>query len=72
MLRRDVFRMIGKLPAAACPFCGLPSAKSGYFGEGVTPEEMADYVWLRPEVAAQIKFSEWTQAGVLRHAEFRI
>jgi bifunctional non-homologous end joining protein LigD len=31
---------------------------------------MADYVWLRPEIEAEIKFAEWTQGGILRHAEF--
>jgi bifunctional non-homologous end joining protein LigD len=54
----------------ACPFCDLPSATPGRFGEGVTAEEMSGYVWLRPEIAAEIKFTEWTRAGVLRHAEF--
>ncbi len=36
----------------------------------VTAEEMGDYVWLRPETVAEIKFAEWTTGGVLRHAEF--
>jgi bifunctional non-homologous end joining protein LigD len=31
---------------------------------------MRDYVWLRPEVVAEIKFAEWTSGDVLRHAEF--
>jgi ATP-dependent DNA ligase len=31
---------------------------------------MADYVGLRPEVEAEIKYAESTKAGLLRHAEF--
>jgi hypothetical protein len=30
------------------------------WGEGVTAEEMGDYIWLRPETVAEIKFAEWT------------
>jgi hypothetical protein len=29
---------------------------------------MADYVWLRPDIEAAIKFAEWTKGGVLRMA----
>jgi bifunctional non-homologous end joining protein LigD len=53
-----------------CAFANLPSSRSGHWGEGVTAEEMSDYTWLRPEIVAEIKFTEWTQGGVLRHAEF--
>ena len=42
----------------------------GALGEGVTAEEMGDYIWLKPETVAEIKFTEWTSGGVLRHAEF--
>ena len=41
-------------------------------GEGMTAEEMGDNCWVRPETVAEIKFAEWTTAGVLRHAEFVI
>jgi ATP-dependent DNA ligase len=49
---------------------GFAASKSGHWGEGVTAEEMADYVWLKPQTVAEIKFAEWTAGGVLRHAEF--
>jgi len=29
-----------------------------------------DYVWLKPEIVAEIKFTEWTTGSVLRHPEF--
>ena len=53
-----------------CPFENLPTSRSGHWGEGVTAEEMADYIWVNPQVVAQIKFAEWTAGEVLRHAEF--
>jgi ATP-dependent DNA ligase len=31
---------------------------------------MADYTWLRPEIEAEIKFTEWTAGARLRHAQF--
>jgi hypothetical protein len=31
---------------------------------------MGDYVWVEPIVEASIEFAEWTEAGILRHAEF--
>ncbi len=31
---------------------------------------MKDYIWLKPEIVAEIKFTEWTSGSVLRHAEF--
>jgi bifunctional non-homologous end joining protein LigD len=58
------------LQVEACPFSNLPTSKTGHWGEGVTADEMGDYVWLRPETVAQIMFAEWTTGGVLRHAEF--
>jgi DNA ligase D-like protein (predicted ligase) len=56
--------------AGKCPFANLPTSKSGHWGEGVTAEEMGDYVWMRPEVVVEIKFAEWTDGEVLRHPEF--
>jgi DNA ligase D-like protein (predicted ligase) len=68
--RRALLKALQPLRVAKCPFVNLPTSKSGHWGEGVTAEEMADYVWLRPEAVAEIKFAEWTHGGVLRHAEF--
>jgi hypothetical protein len=53
------------------PLCKPPhNKKVGHWGEGVTAAEMDDYIWLRLEVVAEVKFAEWTQGGVLRHSEF--
>jgi DNA ligase D-like protein (predicted ligase) len=68
--RRALLKALQTLRVEKCPFVNLPTAKTGHWGEGVTAEEMGDYVWLRPETVAEIKFAEWTTGGVLRHAEF--
>jgi DNA ligase D-like protein (predicted ligase) len=68
--RRALLKVLEPLRVEKCPFGNLPTPKTGQWGEGVPAEEMGDYVWLRPEIVAQIKFAEWTKGGVLRHAEF--
>jgi bifunctional non-homologous end joining protein LigD len=68
--RRALLKVLEPLRVERCPFANLPTTKSGHWGEGVTAEEMADYVWLKPELVAEIKFAERTKGGVLRHAEF--
>jgi ATP-dependent DNA ligase len=35
-----------------------------------TREEMKNCVWLKPELVAQIEFTEWTPDGHLRHSKF--
>jgi len=68
--RRALLKLLQPLATKKCAFANLPTSKSGHWGEGVTADEMADYIWLRPEIEAEIKFAEWTEGGVLRHAEF--
>jgi len=36
----------------------------------LTKEEMKNCVWLKPELIAQIEFTEWTPDGHLRHSKF--
>jgi len=68
--RRALLKDLQPLAIEKCPFANLPTSKSGHWGEGVTAEEIRDYVWLKPETVTEIKFAEWTQGSVLRHAEF--
>ena len=68
--RRALLKVLEPFNTRKCPFANLPTSKAGHWGEGVTVEEMADYVWLRPEILAEVKFAEWTTGNVLRHAEF--
>ncbi|HLH56539.1 MAG TPA: non-homologous end-joining DNA ligase [Verrucomicrobiae bacterium] len=68
--RRALLKILQPLGIGKCPFKNLPTSTKSHWGEGVTAEEMRDYVWLKPETVAEIKFAEWTKGGVLRHAEF--
>jgi bifunctional non-homologous end joining protein LigD len=68
--RNALRKMLQPLKIAKCPFTNLPTSKTGHWGEGVTAEEMGDYVWLTPKAMAEIKFAEWTTGGVFRHVEF--
>ena len=68
--RRTLFNGLQPLKTNRCPFANLPLSKTGHFGEGITKEDMAALQWLRPEVVAQVSFTEWTNSGLLRHATF--
>jgi DNA ligase D-like protein (predicted ligase) len=69
-LRREVFNALKPLQTGKCPFVDLPNSKTSHWGGGVTAEQMAEMVWVKPKVAAQIRFVEWTNDGHLRHAAF--
>jgi bifunctional non-homologous end joining protein LigD len=68
--RRALLEFLRPFATDKCPFVNLPTSKSGHWGEGVTAEEMKDYVSLDPKIEAEIKFAEGTTGGLLRHAEF--
>jgi ATP-dependent DNA ligase len=51
-----------------CPFANLPEKKRTMWA--LTKEEMKNCVWLKPELIAQIEFTEWTLDNHLRHSKF--
>lgn len=69
-IRRKLLTILKPLSTPRCPFANLPSSRTGHWGEGVTAEDMEDYIWLKPAIIAEIKFTEWTTGSLLRHAEF--
>jgi len=52
------------------PFVNLPNIKHGRWGKGITAEDMASVVCVKPSLVAQVAFREWTDGGSLRHARF--
>jgi len=38
--------------------------------EGITAHDMKKLRWLKPRLVAQVRFTEWTSYGLLRHAAF--
>jgi bifunctional non-homologous end joining protein LigD len=69
-IRREVVERLKPLVTAACPFANLPDARSGRWGGGITAEQMREMLWVRPELVAQVRFTEWTADNRLRHAAF--
>jgi bifunctional non-homologous end joining protein LigD len=69
-IRREVVEKLKPLAIATCPFTNLPDASTGHWGSGITAEQMHEMRWTRPELVAQIRFTEWTADRRLRHAAF--
>jgi bifunctional non-homologous end joining protein LigD len=69
-LRRDVVGRLKPLATAECPFANLPDKSSGRWGGGITADQMHAMRWTKPELVAQIRFTEWTADSRLRHAAF--
>jgi bifunctional non-homologous end joining protein LigD len=53
-----------------CPFANLPSTGRSRFGAGMTRSAMREVTWVQPELVAQVRFTEWTDDGLLRHPVF--
>lgn len=53
-----------------CPFVNLPTPRTSRFGGGMTRGMMREVTWVRPELVAQVRFTEWTEDGMLRHPVF--
>ena len=49
------------------PIC-QPTGKETH-AVSLTREEMKNCVWLKPELVAQIEFTEWRPDGHLRHSK---
>jgi len=69
-LKRDIMARFKGLETNACPFDNLPEPKNARRGEALTAEAMKKYRWLKPELVAQIGFTDWTEANHLRHSRF--
>ena len=68
LVRREVASRFKGLEIDTCPFANLPEKKRTQWA--LTKEEMKNCVWLKPELVAQIEFTEWTPDGHLRHSRF--
>jgi DNA ligase D-like protein (predicted ligase) len=68
LVRRDVASKLKGLEIDICPFANLPERKRTQWA--LTKEEMKNCVWLKPQLVAQIEFTEWTPDGHLRHSRF--
>ena len=67
-VRRQVAARLKGLETESCPFANLPEGKRTPWA--LTKEQMKECVWLRPELVAQIEFTEWTSDAHLRDTKF--
>ena len=68
LVRREVANKFKGLGIDNCPFANVPEKKRTQWA--LTKEEMKNCVWLKPELIAQIEFTEWTLDNHLRHSKF--
>jgi bifunctional non-homologous end joining protein LigD len=68
--RRAVFERLKPLETATCPFANLPEPKNARRGKALTAELMEECRWVKPELVAQVEFTDWTEANHLRHSRF--
>jgi bifunctional non-homologous end joining protein LigD len=67
-VRREVFRKFKGLEIESCPFANLPEKRRTLWA--MTRNEMKHCTWLRPDLVAQVEFTDWTPDGHLRHSKF--
>jgi len=67
---KAVFEQMKPLRAATCPFANLPTKRTGRWGQGITRSEMAKCTWVEPRLVCEVRFTEWTRDGGLRHPAF--
>lgn len=66
----SLYKQFQKLKQPNCPFANLPEKRPGRWGQGITASEMKRCTWVKPELVAQVRFTEWTMDGGLRHPVF--
>jgi bifunctional non-homologous end joining protein LigD len=64
---RALYRDLDKIRAPQCPFVNLPEKKGDRYSPGLTASEMKKCHWVEPKLVAQIRYTEWTRDGKLRH-----
>jgi bifunctional non-homologous end joining protein LigD len=67
-VRRELMARMKPLEIEVCPFANLPEKRRTQWA--LTREEMKNCHWLKPQLVAQIEFTEWTPDGHLRHAKY--
>ncbi|MBV8830580.1 MAG: non-homologous end-joining DNA ligase [Acidobacteriaceae bacterium] len=69
-LKKQIFERLHPFETKTCPFDNLPEPKNARRGEALTAEAMKNYLWVKPELVAEVGFTDWTAADHLRHSHF--
>jgi bifunctional non-homologous end joining protein LigD len=67
---KALYQQMRKLSQTACPFTNLPERKQGRWQQNITPREMSLCHWVKPQLVCQVRYTEWTNEGKLRHPVF--
>ena len=66
----SLYQKMHQLERKTCPFAGLPEKTPGRWAQNITPAEMKRCHWIDPKLVCQVRFTEWTRDGKLRHPVF--
>jgi len=69
-LLKSLYEKMRALHCTACPFANLPGKTQGRWAQNITPREMKLCHWVDPRLVCQVRFTEWTNDGKLRHPVF--
>jgi len=69
-MRCAIMPLLHELVTDKCPFANLPEKRRGQWALNLTNGEMQNCQWLKPQLVAQIEFTEWTLDSHLRYAKF--
>jgi bifunctional non-homologous end joining protein LigD len=64
---KALYREMMKIRVEKCPFANLPEKKGDRYSPGITAAEMRRCTWVEPRMVCQIRYTEWTRDGKLRH-----
>jgi bifunctional non-homologous end joining protein LigD len=68
--KKQICKRFENLVTTKCPFVNVPEGKGGRWGESLPAEELEKCIWLKPKFIVQVRFTEWTSGGHLRHPKF--
>lgn len=66
----SLHRQMKSITIPKCPFSDLPRKSAGKWAQGMSPAETRRCTWVEPKLVCQVKFTEWTDDGNLRHPVF--
>lgn len=66
---RSLHQQMLALRIPKCPFKELPTHGSRW-GTTLTRDDVAHCIWIKPQLVVQVRFTGWTDDGVLRHPAF--
>jgi bifunctional non-homologous end joining protein LigD len=67
---RSLFAQMKPIETESSPFANLPEKKQGRWSQNITPRMMQECHWVEPRLVCQVRYTEWTTDGKLRHPVF--